>query len=81
MPGLRRQIRAGSKDGHVRALGERTILRPHLRDTVEGRLQPVGLLGAPLALSTQLGGRAFSAARCSAVKPSDSVIELLAGIL
>ena len=35
---------------------ERTILRRHLRDPVEDRLQPVGLLGALLALGAQLGG-------------------------
>ena len=40
----------------MHALGERTILWRHLRDLVEDRLQPVGLLGALLALGAQLGG-------------------------
>src|SRR5260370_14456162 len=40
----------------MHALGERTILRCHLRDAVEDRLQAVGLLGALLALGAQLGG-------------------------
>src|SRR6516225_4747423 len=38
------------------ALGDRAILRCHLRDRVEERLQPVGLLGALLALGAQLRG-------------------------
>src|SRR5256884_6534470 len=38
------------------ALGERTIPRRHLGDAVEDRLQPVGLLGALLALGAQLRG-------------------------
>ena len=58
----------------MHALGERTILRRHLRDPVEDRLQPVGLLGALLALRAQLGGAPI-AARSSALKPSDSVLE------
>jgi hypothetical protein len=37
-------------------LGERTVLRCHLRDAVEDGLQAVGLLGALLALGAQLGG-------------------------
>src|SRR5260370_30936317 len=40
----------------MHALGERTILRCHLRDAVEDRLQAVGLLGALVALGAQLGG-------------------------
>jgi len=40
----------------MHALGERTILRCHLRDRVEDRLQAVGLLGALLALGAQFGG-------------------------
>ena len=40
----------------MHALGERTILRRHPRDAVEDRLQPVGLLGALLALGAQLRG-------------------------
>src|SRR5580692_12192124 len=40
----------------MHALGQRTILRCHLRDAVEDRLQAVGLLGALLALGAQLGG-------------------------
>jgi hypothetical protein len=40
----------------MHALGERTVLRRHLRDAVEDRLQAVGLLGALLALGAQLGG-------------------------
>src|SRR5487761_552187 len=40
----------------MHALGERTILRRHLRDPVEDRLQPVGLLSALLTLGAQLGG-------------------------
>jgi hypothetical protein len=39
----------------MHALGERTILRRHLRDAVQDSLQPVGLLGALLALGAQLG--------------------------
>jgi len=35
------------------ALSDRTILRRHLRDRVESRLQAVGLLGALPALSAQ----------------------------
>src|SRR5947199_418335 len=45
-----------SSDLHVHALGQRTVLRCHLRDPVEHRLQAVGLLGALLALGAQLGG-------------------------
>jgi hypothetical protein len=40
----------------MHALGERAILRRHLRDPVEDRLQAVGLLGAFLAFGAQLGG-------------------------
>jgi hypothetical protein len=40
----------------MHALGERTILRRHLRDAVKDRLQLIGLLGALLALGAQLGG-------------------------
>jgi Glyoxalase-like domain len=40
----------------MHALGERAILRCHLRDLVEDRLQAVGLPGALLALGAQLGG-------------------------
>src|SRR5712692_9690270 len=40
----------------MHALGERAILRYHLRDAVEDRLQAVGPLGALLALGAQLGG-------------------------
>jgi hypothetical protein len=66
----------------MHALGERTILRRHLRDPVEDRLQPVGLLGALLALGAQFGGaRSFIAARSSALKPSDSDLGFFAGIL
>jgi len=65
----------------MHALGERTILRRHLRDLVEDRLQPVGLLGALLALGAQLGGARLIAARSSAVKPPDSVAEFFASIL
>ncbi len=37
-------------------LGERTIVRRHVRDPVEDILQAVGLLGAFLAFGSQLGG-------------------------
>jgi len=40
----------------MHALGERAILRRHLRDLVEDRLQAVGFPGALLALGAQLGG-------------------------
>jgi hypothetical protein len=40
----------------MHALGERTILRRHLGDAVEDRLQPVSLLGTLLALGSQLRG-------------------------
>jgi hypothetical protein len=40
----------------VHPLGERPILRRHLRDPVEDRLQAIGLLGALPALGPQLGG-------------------------
>ena len=40
----------------MHALGERSILRRHLRDPVQDRLQSVGPLGALLALGAQLGG-------------------------
>jgi hypothetical protein len=40
----------------VHPLGEHAVLRRHGRDGVEHRLQPVGLLGALLALGPQLGG-------------------------
>src|SRR5215475_8274301 len=56
VPGLRRQLGRGRGDRHMHALGQRTILRCHLRDAVEDRLQAVGLLGALLALGAQLGG-------------------------
>ena len=56
VPGLRRQLGGGRGHRHMHALGERTILRRHLRDPVEDRLQAVRLLGALLALGAQLGG-------------------------
>jgi hypothetical protein len=40
----------------MHALGQRTVLRCHLGDPVEDRLQAVGLLGARLSLGAQLGG-------------------------
>jgi Major Facilitator Superfamily len=59
VPGLWRQIRGGSGHRHIHALGGRTIGRRRLRDLVEDRLQPVGLLGALLALGAQLGSARF----------------------
>ncbi len=43
----------------MHSLGERPVLWCHLGDAVEDRLQAVGLLGAFLALGTQLGGALF----------------------
>jgi len=40
----------------MHALSERAVLRCHLRDPVEDRLQTVGLLCALLAIGAQLGG-------------------------
>jgi len=40
----------------MHTLGKHTILRRHLLDPVEDRLQSVGPLGALLALGAQLGG-------------------------
>jgi len=43
----------------MHALGQRPVLWCHLGDTVEDRLQAIGLLGAFLALGAQLGGALF----------------------
>src|SRR4051794_6269280 len=56
VPGLRQQVRRRLGDRHVDALGERTVVRAHLRDRIEERLEPLGLLLALLALGAQLRG-------------------------
>jgi len=65
----------------VHALGELTVVRCHLRDAVEGRLQISAFLAPflPMARSSPL--RAFIAARSSALKPLDPVLAVLGGIL
>jgi hypothetical protein len=63
-------------------LGQRPILRRHRRNTVEDRLEPVGLLGAFLALGAELRGAfLLIAARSAALNPSDVVWALFVGIL
>jgi len=65
----------------MHALGERTILRRHLRNPLEDRLQPVAFLAPFLPSARSSAARSFIAARSPAVKPSDSVLEIFADIL
>ena len=77
VPGLGGELGGVRGHRHVHALGELTIVRGHLRDPVQDRLEPVGLLGALLALGAELGRALLHRSAFLSTEPVGLVLDLL----